>query len=114
MKISSDAMIVVGALGVAAFLAAQQSRQEWSMDRSADVEMVRFKVERSRPGQRMVTRSDRPLADFQGLNRNTSGQTQFDYVQDAGTLICEGRFLLGHGSGTFRVQPNSHFVNTLK
>jgi hypothetical protein len=107
-------MIVVGALGVAAFLAAQQSRQEWTIDRSSQPDMVRFGIERCRPGRRSTTKSDRPLADFQGLKPGASGRVQFEYVQDAGSLLCEGRFFMGHGSGTFQVQSNPRFVAALR
>jgi hypothetical protein len=106
-------MIVVGALAVAAFLAAQDSRQEWKLSRSSDPDMVRFKIERSRPGHRNSHSSDLPLADFQGLNMNASGPVHFVYVQDAGTLLCEGRFLLGYGSGTFKVRSSPRFVAQL-
>jgi len=114
MRISSDAMIVVGALGVAAFLAAQQSRQEWTIDRSSKPGAVRFGIERCRPGHKSINRDDRPLADFPGLPRDPSGRVQFEYVQDAGTLLCEGRFFMGHGSGTFRIQPNPRFFKALR
>jgi hypothetical protein len=113
MKISPDAMIVVGALGVAAFLAAQDTRQEWKLSRSKDPDMVRFQVERSSPGHRSVSNWEAPLADFHGLNMNAGGVTHFEYVQDAGSLLCEGRFLFGHGSGTFILQADPRFAARL-
>jgi hypothetical protein len=113
MKFSPDAMIVVGALGVAAFLAAQDTRQEWTLSRGSDPDTVRFRIERSRPGHRNSSSMDVPLADFQGLDMNASGPARFEYVQDAGTLLCEGRFLVGHGYGTFQVQPSARFAAQL-
>ena len=113
MKSSPDAMIVVGALAVAAFLAAQDIRQEWKMSRSSEPDMVRFQIERSRPGHRNSSSMDVPLSDFQGLNMNAGGPVHFEYVQDAGTLLCEGRFLFGYGSGAFKVRPSPRFVAQL-
>ena len=113
MKPSSDAMIVVGALAVAAFLAAQDTRQEWTLSPSREPDTVQFRITRSRPGSNSSHSSDVPVADFVGLNMNAGGAAHFEYVQDAGTLLCEGRFLLGRGSGTFQLRPNPRFVAQL-
>jgi hypothetical protein len=113
MKISPDVMMLVGALGVAAFLAAQDSRQEWTLRRSGAANTVQFHINRSHPGRCMSRTWDVPVADFQGLDLNASGLTHFEYVQDAGSLLCQGRFVFGRGSGTFVVQPNPHFAARL-
>jgi hypothetical protein len=113
MKPSPDVMIVVGALAVAAFLAAQDTRHEWTLSPSSAPGMVRFHWERYRPGSRSSSTGDVPASDFQGLNMGASGAVKFEYVQDAGSLICTGRFLMGRGSGTFQIQPNPHYVTRL-
>jgi hypothetical protein len=114
MKISPDVMILVGGLAAAAFLVAQDSHQEWRMSPGSSPDTVRFEIDRKAPGNRMMTSGDFALADFQGLNLNANGTTHFEYVQDAGTLLCTGRVWLGRGSGTFVVQPNPRFADRME
>jgi hypothetical protein len=113
MKVSTDAMLVAGALAVAAFLAAQDSRQEWKVKRSSEPGMVQFHIKRSSPGSSMSQVFDVPLSEFQNLNLNANGSTRFTYTQGAGALLCEGRIFLGGGSGTFEVRPDPRFVAQL-
>ena len=56
------------------------------------------------------------LANFRGFSPDMldhSGPARFEYVQDAGTLKCEGRFTWGRGSGSFTVTPNPAFATEL-
>ncbi len=56
------------------------------------------------------------LSDLQGLNRadTENGRVSFRLVREAGTFECEGTFVNGRGSGTFRFVPNMAFVATMK
>ena len=42
------------------------------------------------------------------------GPAKFEYVADAGRLICEGRFTMGTGSGTYTFVPDRTFVAALQ
>lgn len=110
MRNSSEAMIVVGAIVLAALIApGQDARQEWKLTRSDTPDMVHFRVERSQRSNHSSHSSDVPLANFRGLSLDRSGPATFQYVHDAGSLQCTGRFSFGAGSGTFTVTPNPQF-----
>lgn len=55
-------------------------------------------------------------SDLQGLSRaqTENGDVRFSLVREAGTIECEGRFLDGKGSGTFRFIPNSSFISAMQ
>ena len=92
------------------------SGHAWKLSRSSQSGMVHFTVERSRPGSRSVNGSDVPLANFRGFSLDMLGHSRparFEYVQDAGRLVCQGKFLWGRGSGSFTVAPNPEFVAEL-
>ncbi|HEX3746772.1 MAG TPA: hypothetical protein VHW09_22695 [Bryobacteraceae bacterium] len=92
------------------------SGRGWKLSHAGDAGMVRLTLERSRPGNRMVTSNDVSLKNFQGFTPemlNHSGPAKFQYVQDAATLECEGKFGWGRGSGSFTVTPNPQFAAEL-
>ena len=39
---------------------------------------------------------------------------KFEYVADAGTFVCEGRFSFGAGSGSYTFQPNPRYIAELQ
>jgi hypothetical protein len=55
-------------------------------------------------------------ADLQGLTRANAenGPVSFKLVREAGTIECEGTFVNGVGSGTFRFVPNMGFVDAMR
>lgn len=55
-------------------------------------------------------------ADLQGLAREQTqnGRVSFRIVREAGTVDCEGTFVNGKGSGTFRFTPNMSYVEGMK
>lgn len=55
-------------------------------------------------------------ADLQGLSPadTENGNVSFRLVREAGTIECEGSFVNGRGSGTFRFIPNMGFVDTMR
>ncbi len=114
MKVSSETMIVAGAVLLAALMAAQESRNEWHVSYSDNPGMVHFRVERSQPGSHSSHASDVPLSAFRGLNPGQSGAAKFEYVADAGTFVCEGRFSFGAGSGSYTFQPNPRYTAELQ
>jgi hypothetical protein len=114
MRSPSDAAVVVGALVLAAFLAAQESHRDWSVTRSNSPGMVNLRIERRTATSRNSHSSDVLLADFHGLDLNRSGAARFEYIQDAGSFLCEGRVAFGRGSGAFSFQPNPKFADQLR
>jgi hypothetical protein len=92
------------------------SGQSWKLSRSDAPGMVRFTVERARPGSRSLNSSDVPLANFHGFSLGMldhGGPAKFTYVLDAATLQCEGKYSWGRGFGSFTLTPNPEFVAEL-
>lgn len=92
------------------------SGQGWQLRRSGSSNMVRFTIERSRPGSRSVSSSDVPLANFHGFSLDMldhNGPAKFTYVLDSATLQCDGKFSWGRGSGSFTLTPNPEFAAEL-
>jgi hypothetical protein len=113
MKPSSETWIVIGAVVLAALLAAQEKRNEWTLTRADAPDMVHFRIERSSPGSRWSQSNDVPLADFHGLNPTQGGPVKFEYAADAGSLFCQGRFSFGKGTGSYVFKPNPSFAAKL-
>src|ERR1700724_2480039 len=102
----SEIALIVGSIALFVLLDAQgyPPRQDWSLKPSPESGMVHFTVTRAAEGSRWQNSSDVPVSAFHGLPAHMGGlytSAKFEYVQDAGKLICEGAFNLGHGSGTF-------------
>jgi hypothetical protein len=104
-------LVTVVALG-------QGSHQDWELQRGGNWDTVRFSVRRFEAGHgRWNTSFNAPMSRFHGItydNFSQSGKVKFEYVQDAGKLVCDGRFLWGRGSGSFTFVPNPDFANELK
>jgi hypothetical protein len=109
MKLSNETWIVVAAILLAALLAAQEVHNDWTLTRSGSPDMVHFRIEHSSKGNQWSQSNDLPLANFRGLNASQSGPVKFEYIEDAGSLLCQGRFSFGAGSGTYVFQPNQKF-----
>ena len=114
MKNSSETTIVIGAVVLAALMAAQAHRTGWNVSYSDTPGMVHFGIEWSKPGSHSSHSSDVPLSAFRGFNPGQSGPAKFEYVADAGTFVCQGRFSFGAGSGTYTFQPNQRYAAELQ
>ncbi len=111
------ASIAGGVLLLVLVAAGQEPRQEWQIKPSDSSGRVQLRIERWKPGSHWSNSNDVRLSDFRGLSRNTienGGSARFEYFQDAGRLVCEGRFSFGRGSGTFTYVPNPEFAANLK
>jgi len=112
----SKATAAVALLSVCAF-AADEWEQRWTMKRSDSSDRVRFSIERLRPGSRWMNSTDVPVSRFRNFSVDMLGRSsdaRFEYVQDAGRLLCTGRFSWGSGSGTWTFTPNWAFVSELR
>ncbi len=114
---TSGMLVVGGAVLLAALLATGQDvRQEWKLSRGSG-DRVRFSIERWKPGSHSSTSTDVPLDRFRGFSPalfERGGAAKFEYVQDAGRLLCQGSFSWGSGSGTFTFAPEPDFVAALQ
>ncbi|MBZ5617959.1 MAG: hypothetical protein LAQ69_04380 [Acidobacteriia bacterium] len=99
-KKATTVAIIVGGVLLAVLIATgqaplQATRQEWKLKSSDSPGMVHFTVERWKPGNHWSTSTDVRFANFRGLSRDTiesGGPAKFEYVQDAGRLLCQGSF----------------------
>jgi hypothetical protein len=113
MNRNAYALIAAGAILLGALiLPGQNAAREWHLTRR-DGNRVRFKVSHSSPGRSSTSSFDVGLDHFRGLTL-ANGPAKFEYVQDAGRLVCEGRFLLGAGSGTFTAVLDPDFAARLE
>lgn len=53
--------------------------------------------------------------DLQGLTKEQTqnGKVNFRLVREAGTIVCEGSFVDGKGSGTFTFTPDQGFITAM-
>jgi hypothetical protein len=113
MSRNAYALIAAGAILLGALvLPGQNAAREWRLTRRGG-NQARFTIRNSAPGRSFTMSTDIPLDRFHGLTF-ANGPAKFEYVQDAGRLVCEGRFLLGAGSGTFTVILDPDFVARLQ
>lgn len=118
MKIDSSRLMVWGSLLLAVVMAvAQEASKEWTIRRTDDPDVVRFTVRRLKPGSTWSTTQDMPRSRFEGLSMEVlehSGTATFQYVQDAGSLVCRGRFSWIGGSGDYKFIPDPKFSAALR
>jgi hypothetical protein len=118
MNIDSSKLMVWGGLLLAVVMAvAQEAAKEWTIRRTGDSDVVRFTVRRMSPGSTWSTTQDVPRSRFEGLSIDVlehSGPARFQYVQDAGSLVCQGRFSWIGGSGDYKFVPNPNFAADLR
>jgi hypothetical protein len=117
MKRSFDAIAIFLCAALALISSAQNWDQEWRMKTSSDPGKVHFSIERSRPGHRWNNSSDMPLESFRGLSLqalSSGGPAKFEFVRDAGRLVCQGQFTTGRGIGSFEFAPNPQYSTELQ
>jgi hypothetical protein len=112
MERALAAVAVAMLAGLMAFAPLQAWDEEWRMKSSGNPGKVHFTIERTRPGSRWVNSSDVSLERFRGLPANgpaSSGPANFEFIGDAGRLICKGHFSNGRGIGTYEFVRNTEF-----
>ena len=111
-------LVIFGVIAGAALLAFTENLDAaWQITPSLSVNSVHFTVRHSNIFGNSTHGSDVPLDNFRGFSLAmlaSPGPAKFEYVGDAGRLLCEGRFLLGTGSGTYTFQPDRAFVSALQ
>ena len=94
----------------------QESEQSWKVKPGSNSEMVQLTVRRFKPGNTWVWSDEVPLSRFHNLSSNVlqhGGRTEFEYVTDAGKLLCKGTFSFNSGAGSFTFAPNPDFASEL-
>jgi hypothetical protein len=89
----------------------------WRITPSASVNSVHFRVRHSTVRGDWIHSRDVSLDHFRGFSLSmlaSPGPAKFEYVGDAGRLKCEGRFLLGAGSGSYTFAADPAFVAVLR
>lgn len=85
----------------------------WTLKSTGNPDHVHFQMEVRSANHRWVNGHSVPFTQLRGLNRNELGKlsapAKFEFVRDAGKLICEGTFHLGRGSGTFTFQADPSY-----
>src|SRR5690349_4826522 len=96
---------IASVMAAATLLAfAEDSTASWRITPSFSVNKVHLTLRRSGNHGNWRESRDVDLNKFRGLSLamlGTTGPAKFEYVADAGRLLCEGRFLLGAGSGDY-------------
>ncbi len=95
----------------------QESEQSWKLRPAGDSDAVRFTVHRFKPGNSWTWSDDVPLARFHNLSDDVlrhGGRANFEYVTDAGKLVCKGAFSFHSGAGTFTFLANPDFASELR
>ncbi|MEP7147492.1 MAG: hypothetical protein ABI857_01230 [Acidobacteriota bacterium] len=71
---------------------------------------------RTEKGARNQHGSGFAYSDLQGLTREQTqnGRVSFSLAREAGTIQCDGSFVNGKGSGTFRFAPNYSFADAMR
>jgi hypothetical protein len=117
LKYLAAAALAVGVMAAATLLAwAEDWNAEWQLRPAFSVDMLHFTVRHSTALGHWSTSRDVSLDNFRGLSLAmlaAGGPAKFEYVGDAGRLMCEGRFAFSSGSGSFTFAPNADFVQEL-
>lgn len=117
-KYFAVALAIAGVMVAATLLAFSEDwGAQWRITPSLSINKVHLTVRAlNRHGEWSNTR-DVPLDRFRGFSLSmlaSPGTAKFEYVADAGRLLCEGRFLVGAGSGTYAFAPDRAFASTLQ
>ncbi len=102
-------MSVMAAATLLAF--AEDQHAGWQLHPSLSLNQVHFVVRHSNGFDNWTSGRDVPLDRFRGFSLSmlaSPGPAKFEYVADAGRLLCEGRFLMGAGIGNLHVRTGSH------
>ena len=117
-KYFAVALAIAGVMVAATLLAFSDNRDaQWRITPSLSVNSVHFTIRQSNVFGNWSSTRDVPLDRFRGFSLSmlaTPGPAKFEYVADAGKLLCEGRFLVGTGSGTYTFAPDRAFASSLQ
>jgi len=110
--------LVVFVIGSYVIVAQSVVTGDWTAstkDEKPDKIQLSFEM-RTERGGRNQHGSSFAYSDLQGLTREQAqnGKVSFSLAREAGTIECEGTFVNGKGSGTFRFSPNYGFADAMR
>ena len=109
---------IVGVMAAATLLAFSEDwGARWRITPSLAANKVHFTVRAFNGHGEWNNSRDVSIDSFRGFSLSmlaSPGPAKFEYVADAGRLICEGRFLLGTGSGNYTFAADPAFVTALQ
>lgn len=115
--VSIGLAVIVMFIGSGMVLAQNVITGEWTAEAKKEKgDKIHLSFERrTERGGRNQHGSSYAYTDLQGLNRSDTenGRVSFRLVREAGTIECEGTFVNGRGSGTFRFVPNAGFADAM-
>ena len=110
--------VILGVMAAATLLAFSEDRLAgWHLRPSLSLNQVHFVIRHSFGADNWISGRDVPLDRFRGFSLSmlaSPGPAKFEYVADAGRLICEGRFLMGAGSGSYTFVADPAFISALQ
>jgi len=119
----SGLMFIVIIIGNVVIVAQETVTGTWTADTRTgkedkeDAGKIHLSFERRTSRGHNQNGSSFAYADLSGLTREqamSDGRVNFRLVREAGTIDCEGAFLNGRGSGTFRFTPDMGFVSAMR
>ena len=110
-------IIVIGSYVIVAqdVITGEWKSDNWSSKKEQDGK-IHLSFERRNEHGKNQHGSSFAYSDLQGLTREQeqNGKVAFRLVREAGTVECEGTFVNGKGSGTFRFTPDSNYVAAMR
>ena len=110
--------VILGVMAAATLLAFSEDwGAQWRITPSLSINKVHLTVRALNHHGEWSNSRDVPLDRFRGFSLSmlaSPGPAKFEYVADAGRLICEGRFLLGAGSGSYTFAADPAFASALQ
>lgn len=120
----SGLMFIVIVIGNVVIVAQETITGTWTADTRSgkndkeDAGKIHLSFERRTDrGGRNQNGSSFEYSELQGLSREAAlgdGKVNFRLVRESGTIECEGAFINGRGTGTFRFVPDMSFVSTMR
>lgn len=117
----SSILFIIIVIGGYVIVAQTTVTGEWKADTRPEKQDSEGKIHlsferRSEKGGRNQHGSSFLYSDLQGLTREQTqnGKVSFRLVREAGTVECEGTFVNGHGSGTFRFTADGGYVTAMR
>lgn len=112
-------VIVIGSYVIVAqdVITGEWKSESWSSKKDRDNDgKIHLSFERRNEHGRNNHGSSFDFSELQGLTREQAqnGRVNFRLVREAGTVECEGMFVDGKGSGTFRFAPNAGYINAMR
>ena len=117
----SSIVFIVIVIGNVVIVAQNAITGEWKADTRSEKQenngKIHLSLERNRgKDHHNQFGSSFAYEELQGLTRESAqnGKVNFRLVREAGTVECEGTFVNGKGSGTFRFTPDSGYLNAMR